>query len=240
MKFKEYGKKGSPVIVMIHGENASAWNYEEQAILLSEHFFVILPEWEKDQNFKTIEESAKEIEDYITEHKYGRIAMLTGTGVGGMIVIQIISENPFLCSDCILESVPLSFMSKSKLISDIQYFLLKLPFAIRFKAYAQRIPYEKYEAYYQDQKLRTYATHRNIEYAKQTFQLPKLYRVQAKTLILVGENENKKAKKAAQILYRSLIDSELETTKTRVSGEFSRNHPQYYVVRLMKLYKSIL
>ena len=240
MKFKEYGKKGSPVIVMVHGEHATAWNFEEQAILLSEHFFVILPEWEQAQTFTSIEESAKEIESYILDHKYGRIAMLTGTGIGGMIVIKIIAENPFLCSDCILESVPISQTSKLKIISDIQYFLTKLPFATRFQAYRHRIPYEKYDAYVRDQKNRTYATYRNIEHEKQTFQLPKLYRVQAKTLILVGENETKQAKKAAQILYRSLIDSELETTKTKVSGEFSRNHPQYYVVRLMKLYKSIL
>lgn len=238
MKFREYGKKGQPIIVMIHGEYATGWNYEEQSLLLSEHFFVIVPEWEKSQDFKSIEQCAQEIEQYLIENKYGRIAILIGTGIGGLITIKILSENPFLCSDCILESVPL--LDHKTIYPKFLFSLTKLPFVIRYNAYRYHIPFEKYGKFRTNQKQRTYETYANILQAKKTFQLPKLYRVQAKTLILVGEHENKRAKQSAQMLYRSLIDSELEYTKTSISGEFSRNTAQYCVVRLMKLYQSIL
>ena len=238
MKFREYGKKGQPIIVMIHGEYATGWNYEEQSLLLSEHFFVVVPEWEQDQDFKSIEQCAQEIEQYLNEKKYGRIAILIGTGIGGLITIKILSENPFLCSDCILESVPL--LNNQMIMPKFLFTMTKIPFIIRYNAYRYRIPFEKYEQFRINQKQRTYETYTNILQSKKTFQLPKLYRVQAKTLILVGNHENKRAQKSAQLLYRSLIDSELEYTKTKISGEFSRNTAQYCVVRLMKLYQSIL
>ena len=238
MKFKEYGKKGQPIIVMIHGEYATGWNYEEQSILLSEHFFVIVPEWEQSQDFVSIEQCVSEIEQYLSAKKYGRIAILIGTGIGGLITVKLLSENPFLCSDCILESVPV--LENKNIVSKCIYSLSKIPCIIRYNAYRYRIPFDKYEQFHRDQKRRTYETYKNIVQAKNTFQMPKLYRVQAKTLVLVGDHESKQAKQSAQLLYRSLIDSELEYTKTKVSGEFSRNTAQYCVVRLMKLYKSIL
>ena len=240
MKFKEYGKKGSPVVVLIHGEYASSWNFEEEALLLSDHFHVILPQWGFDNEFESIHQSSQEVIDYIEKKHYGRISILAGTGMGGQIVLDILAENPFICSDCILESVPVNINKNGTISTSLSYVISKIPFMLRLKACRLHIPGEKYEEFCYDQKREKYETYKKKMQEKNTYQIPKLYRVQAKTLILVGESEKKMYKKSAQALYRKIIDSELETTKTHISGEFSRNHTQYYIVRLLKLYQSIL
>ena len=240
MKFKEYGKKGAPIVVLVHGEYASSWNYEEQAVILSEHFFVILPQWGFGQKFESIHQCAEEIVEYLESHEYGRISVLAGTGMGGQIILDILSENPFLCSDCILESVPLGVATKEAPWASLLYILSKIPLLVHLKACQFHIPGDKYNEFLEDQKKETYTNYQNMMKARSEFKLPSLYRVQAKTLILVGENESKPYRQSAQLLYRSLIDSELELTHTKVPGEFGRSQTQYYVVRLIKLYRSIL
>ena len=237
MKFKTYGKKSNPVVILVHGEHTSTWSYEEHAQILSENFFVVLPQWM--ENFLSIEDSAQRIMDYLKALKPSKIALIVGTEMGGQIVLQLVSANPFICSDCVLESVPLESKQKKYFIFNLLFLFTKLPFVIRMNACRLHIPADKYDDFCETQKNRNYTDYKNMMKAKDEFRLPSLYRVQAQTLILVGEYEGKKARKDAQKLYRAMIDSHLEFTKTKAAGEFSLTQPQYFSVRLMKLYNSI-
>ena len=47
LKYIEYGKENSEVIMMLHGGGLSWWNYRKEAELLCDEYHIILPDSER-------------------------------------------------------------------------------------------------------------------------------------------------------------------------------------------------
>lgn len=110
MEFKEFGDQQNPKLLLIHG-SASTWELNFGSIVeeLSDDFFLILPllnghNPNRKKEFHSIEEEAKDIENYIIEQCNGKIDGAYGISFGGSILIQLLANNNISIGKAILDS----------------------------------------------------------------------------------------------------------------------------------------
>ncbi len=108
MNFHEFGNKGYPHIMLIHGGGNAWWNYLRQARALSDRYHVILPTLdghgeEYTTNYISTEDTADKLMEYIEEKCDGRLFALCGVSLGGQIVMELLSRKPDLTQKAIID-----------------------------------------------------------------------------------------------------------------------------------------
>ena len=129
----EYGKENSDVIMLLHGGGLSWWNYREVAESLQSKYHVILPILDghagSDQDFVSIEDSARKIIEYIDEVHSGSVALIGGASLGGQILLEMLARRSDICRFAIIESALVSPMELTRLLvkpmMDMSYGLIK-------------------------------------------------------------------------------------------------------------------
>lgn len=108
MKFHEFGEKTKPHVMLIHGGGNSWWNYLRQARMLWENYHVILPTLdghgeEYAADYRSTEDSAEKLIQYIDENCDGRLYFLSGVSLGGQIVIEMLSRREDIAVKAVID-----------------------------------------------------------------------------------------------------------------------------------------
>ena len=222
MNYVEYGKENSDVIILLHGGGLSWWNYKEVAERLQTDYHVVLPILDGhagcDKQFTTIENNALDIIEFVNSKLGGSVLMMGGLSLGGQILLEILSQRKDICKYAIVESV------------------LVIPSKLQFKSL--RIKSNLFDEYYKD----TCAIRKSDMIA--FLQENSVYSLkdgigecEATVQIYVGEKEKQSMKKSAKIIHEKLQDSFIQVLPNMYHGEFSINHADDYVRKLLEIVK---
>ena len=98
MKIVEFGQKGAPVAVLLHGGGLSWWNYREAARFLQDKVRVVLPVLDghagSGRRFTTIEDNAREVIEWIDAEAGGCVAVLGGLSLGAQVAVEMLTPPP--------------------------------------------------------------------------------------------------------------------------------------------------
>lgn len=244
MKTVEYGKGNKDVIIFLHGGGLSWWNYREVAELLSDRFHIVIPILNghsgSDHSFVSIEDTSKELIAYVDENFGGHVLLIGGLSLGGQILVEMLSQRRNICQFAIIESaLVLPMKITAALIKPAYhmcYPLIKKRWFAKLQFRALHIKAEHFEDYYRDsanisEKDMVAFLMANFNYCvKDTFA-----DCEAKALVLVGRKEQSIMKKSAQLISECLPTSRLEVLQNYYHGEFSINHAEQYVEKLLAL-----
>lgn len=244
MKIIEYGEENSEVIILLHGGGLSWWNYREEANLLKETYHVVLPvldgHADSDTSFTTIEENAKELVSYIDKNFQGTVLAIGGLSLGGQILVEMLSQRSDICKCAVIESalvIPMGLTST--LIAPtfgMSYGLIKKSWFSKLQFRSLKIRADLFEDYYRDTcKIEKHAMIRFLKSNSSYTIKPGLANTTAKAIILVGGKEQKKMRRSAEILHRTINDSKLQILDHYYHGELSLNHPRDYTELLNSL-----
>ena len=244
MNYVEYGKENSDVIILLHGGGLSWWNYKEAAEILQTDYHVIMPILDghagSDKQFTTIENNASEIIEFINSNFGGSVLMIGGLSLGGQILLEILSQRKNICKYAIVES---ALVIPSKFI----YYMIKPAFGscyglIKYKWFSKlqfkslRIKANLFDEYYKD----TCAILKSdmIAFLQENavyFLKDDVRECEATVQIFVGEKENHAMRKSAKIIHEKLQDSFIQVLPNMYHGEFSMNHADEYVRKLLEI-----
>lgn len=228
MNYVEYGKGNSNVIILLHGGGLSWWNYKEIAEMLQTNYHIIIPILDghagSDKRFTTIENNALEIIEFINDKLDGSVLLIGGLSLGGQILLEILSHRKDICKYAIVESALV-------IPSKFTYFMIKPAFGscyglIKYKWFSKlqfkslRIK-QHMIAFLQENSL--YSLKDGIEESE------------AIVHIFVGEKENHSMKKSAELIHKKLQNSSIQVLPNMYHGEFSINHADDYVRRLLEI-----
>lgn len=244
MKYKEYGLKNKDIIILLHGDGLSWWNYIDEIGLLEDEFHIVIPildgHSDSDTNFISIENNASEIINFINENYNGKVKLIGGLSLGGQVLLEILSRNPNICEYAVIESalvIPMKFTYKMiEPIFNLTYGLTKKSWFSKLQFKNLKIKNSLYDLYYED----TCKISKNnlIAFMKSnsSYELKDtLSRTRARVLILVGSKERSIMKKSAVKIAELIPNSELEILQGYYHGDISINHADDYVERVKRL-----
>jgi pimeloyl-ACP methyl ester carboxylesterase len=226
------------VILLLHGGGLSWWNYREVAEYLQNDYHVVIPildgHADSDRDFTSIEDNAEEIISFIKQNYNGKIFMLAGLSLGGQILLEILSNQPDICSYAIVESALVYPLKTTyKLIEPtykLCYNLIKKRWFSKLQFNSLNIKKDLFEAYYTDtckisktdliamlKSNSDYSLNHNIRNCN------------ANVLVIVGDKERKIMINSAKKIHSYIPESELKILKGYTHGELSINRAEEYV-----------
>ena len=244
MKIIEYGEKNHEVIMLLHGGGLSWWNYRAEAELLGDRYHVVLPildgHADSDADFVSIEENAGRIMAFTDRLYGGSVLLIGGLSLGAQVLAEMLSQRGDICRYAIIESA-------SVLPSRITNTLIGPAFAsgyslIRKKWFARmqfrylRIRDDLFGDYCTDTPKIPKSSMIAFLKANTGYTLdPGIQKSRAQVRIVVGEKEQKKMIRSAELLHEALPGSRLEKKTGLYHGEYSINHPEVYVNDLLEM-----
>ena len=244
MKTIEYGKQNHEVIILLHGGGLSWWNYRAEAELLRDRYHVVLPvldgHADSDEDFVSMEENADRIISLIDSEYGGSVLLIGGLSLGAQILIEILSKRPDICRYAVIESASVipSRITNALIRPTLSfsYRLIRMKWFAKSQFRALRIREDLFEDYYRDtSKIRRGNIIALLE-ASTAYELkPELKKCKARIRIVVGEKEQKSLMRSARLLHGTLEESTLEIKEGLFHGEYSVNHPDWYVSDLIKM-----
>ena len=112
MTFHTYGNEENKTAVFVHGL-LSPWQIWEPVIeKFKQEYFVIVPELDAHTEdevsaFRSVEDEAKTIAEYIRENREGKIDILAGLSMGGRIAATLAGITDIRINDLVLDGAPL-------------------------------------------------------------------------------------------------------------------------------------
>ena len=195
-----------------------------------------------DKQFTTIENNALDIIEFVNSKLGGSVLMMGGLSLGGQILLEILSQRKDICKYAIVESVlviPSKFTySMIKPAFGSCYGLIKYKWFSKLQFKSLRIKSNLFDEYYKD----TCAIRKSDMIA--FLQENSVYSLkdgigecEATVQIYVGEKEKQSMKKSAKIIHEKLQDSFIQVLPNMYHGEFSINHADDYVRKLLEIVK---
>ncbi len=244
MKIVEYGKQNKDIIMLLHGGGLSWWNYRAEVELLGDRYHVVFPildgHADSDNDFISIEENASRIISFIDSEYGGSVLLIGGLSLGAQVLTEMLSQRGDICRYAIIESA-------SVIPSKITNALIRPTFAssyslIQKKWFAKkqfqylRIREDLFEDYYRDTSKISKSNMIAFLKANTEYKLkPGIQNSRAQVRIIVGEKEQKKMIRSAELLHEMLPESRLEIKDGLYHGEYSINHPELYVKELLEM-----
>ena len=244
MNYAEYGKGNSNVIILLHGGGLSWWNYKEIAEMLQTNYHIIIPILDghagSDKRFTTIENNALEIIEFINDKLDGSVLLIGGLSLGGQILLEILSHRKDICKYAIVESALV-------IPSKFTYFMIKPAFGccyglIKYKWFSKlqfkslRIKQHLFDNYYKDTCAITKGDMIAFLQENSLYSLKDgIEESEAIVHIFAGEKENHSMKKSAELIHKKLQNSSIQVLPNMYHGEFSINHADDYVRRLLEI-----
>ena len=238
MVIKEFGEVNKDVIIMLHGGGLSWWNYKDEAELLEDKFHVVLPILDghsgSDKDFTSIEDNANEIIEYIDNKYGGKVKIITGLSLGAQILVEMLSKREDICEDALIESAlvyPMKFTNiLIKPSIKISYGLISKIWFSKIQFKSLKIRDDLFENYYKDTCGITVENMISFMKANSNYRLKEsILQNKANTLVIVGQKEQKIMKKSAELIDKSIRNSQLKVLDNYYHGNLSINNPKKYV-----------
>ena len=244
MNVIEYGKQNTDIIMLLHGGGLSWWNYKAEAELLSDRYHVVLPildgHAESDHGFTSIEDNANRIISYIDSEYGGSVLLIGGLSLGAQVVSEMLSQRKDICRYAIIESAS---VIPSKVTNALvgptfssSYGLIQKKWFAKMQFSYLRIRDDLFEDYYKDTS--KISKDNMIAFLKANTAYEVKASIQdtpATVRVIVGEKEQKKMLRSAELLHKTLPGSRLEIKEGLYHGEYSINQPEIYVKELLEM-----
>ena len=244
MNVIEYGKQNTDIIMLLHGGGLSWWNYRAEAELLSDRYHVVLPildgHAESDHGFTSIEDNANRIISYIDSEYGGSVLLIGGLSLGAQVVSEMLSQRKDICRYAIIESAS---VIPSKVTNALvgptfssSYCLIQKRWFAKMQFSYLRIRDDLFEDYYKDTS--KISKDNMIAFLKANTAYEVKASIQdtpATVRVIVGEKEQKKMIRSAELLHKMLPGSRLEIKDELYHGEYSINQPEVYVKELLEM-----
>lgn len=246
MKFKEFGNKSKPVIIFLHGGGLSWWSLKPQIEALKKDYYIVTPiidghgdDWKK--TFKSIENSAEQLIDYIEDNFNGKVYAICGLSIGAQIVVEVMSKERTITENALIESAlvyPMKMVTKLTIpMYNLSYGLIKKRWFAKLQAKTLYVPDESFESYYLDSSRMSKESLINMTISNGDYSIsPTLLNTQAKALILVGEKELSMMKKSAKLLHDTIKGSTLKVIKKSGHGEISLVQTDKYIDLILQFF----
>lgn len=246
MKYVEYGKKNTDVILLLHGGGLSWWNYREVAEMLQMDYHVILPILDghagSDVDFSSIEDNAVNIINFIDERFYGKVFLIGGLSLGGQILLEMLSKRRDICQYAFLEStlvVPskITYSLMKPMIGSC-YFLVHQKWFSKLQFKFLRIKQEFFEEYFRDtcqitkKNMITFMQENSMYHIKES-----VGDCTAEVYIFVGEKETYMMRESAEIIHDNIKGSILNILPNMHHGEFSITYGNVYANKILEIIK---
>ena len=237
MKYREFGLGQKETILLLHGGGLSWWNYLEAAKLLQTDFHIILPILDghagSDRPFTTIEENASEIISFIDAQFGTSVLMIGGLSLGGLILLEMLSQRRDLCSYALVESASvLPSKLTNKLIAPAfggSYGLIKNRGFAKMQFNALHINPMLFDDYYRDTCQIRKEDMISFMKATTSYSLKDSLRsVSSEVHVYYGSRETGLIKHSAEMIGKKLPGCILHPLTGFYHGEFSLNHADAY------------
>ena len=244
MKTAEYGNGHKDTVVLLHGGGLSWWNYRTEAELLADRYHVVLPvldgHADSDTDFISIETNASRIISLIDSAYNGSVLFIGGLSLGAQILTEMLSLRGDICRYAMIESASVipSRMTNALIGPTVAsgYGLIRKRWFAKTQFRYLRIREDLFEDYARDTSKITKSSMISFLKANTNYELkPGIRNSRAQVRIVVGEKEQKKMIRSAELLHEALPGSSLEKKAGLYHGEFSINHPEQYVKEFMEL-----
>ena len=112
MVFHTYGNKKNKAVVLIHGMLTPYQIWNKTIEEFAESHYVIVPELDghtedETSEFKSVEDEARKIAEYLTKELNGEVYLLAGISMGGRIVSEVAKNTGLRIENLVIDGAPL-------------------------------------------------------------------------------------------------------------------------------------
>lgn len=112
MVFHTYGNKENKAVVLIHGMLTPYQIWNKTIEEFADSLYVIVPELDghtedETSEFKSVEDEARKITDYLTKELNGEVYLLAGISMGGRIVSEVAKNTGLRIENLVIDGAPL-------------------------------------------------------------------------------------------------------------------------------------
>lgn len=226
--YQAYGNSKNPTLCLLPGAGLGAWAYQQVIPLISKNFYIIIPNILS--HFTTMAAATHQLYELITVKFHGHIQTLSGLSIGAQIALNLISSDPTICNNLLLESCaafPQPIYKIIKPLTSLSYPLTRFTQFNRLQAAALHLPPNEYAFYDQGVKNIAKQTLINTLTANTTFDVNRLKPINfnGKTFIVYGTNEKKIIIKSSHYLLKTFPNAEIIPLTNYHHGELTLAHP---------------
>lgn len=233
---EEYGEKGLPTVLFLHGGGVSGWMWEKQVEFLGEFHCLVpdLPGQGKSNRWGSfsIKESVQLVAQLIQKKAQGGKAHIVGHSLGAQILVQLLGDYPHVVESAFIQSALV------RPIRGLNLFLqptIKLTFPLtrkkwfaKLQAKSMHVPEEYFSHYFKDSVTITSEILGDILRENGEFEIPQeIGTSSVPVLILVGEKERGMMLKSAKDLVEALPNAQGYLVKG-VGHSFNFENPQLF------------
>lgn len=244
MKFKEFGDKSLPTVIMLHGGGLSWWSLKEIAYKLIDTYHVVTPiidghGEDGETAFVSIEDSANKLIEYIDGNFDGQVHALYGLSIGAQIVTEVLSKRAVITKYAIIESALIYPIPGTATITaptfKLFFPLINKKWFAKIQSKSLFVSDDMFEQYYEDSKKISKDSLINITVSNGTYSLKDSIRnTTAKVLLVVGSKELGIMKKSASTLNKVIANSEMYIAKNMGHGQISLSETGVFIDLLRK------
>ena len=247
MKFNVSGNSEWETIILLHGGGLSDWSLKRQVDYLSKNYYVVTPiidghGEDGETTFKSIEDSADQLINFIDMHCNGRVFAICGLSLGAQIVLEVLSKRKGIAQQAVIESglaIPIRTMTKiSMLMQKMTYRWIQQKWFAKLQAKTLKISDDLFDKYFEDSQKISKTSLLNITESNGNYQLKRMVKeIEAKVLIIVGAKEIKVMKESAQLIKNTIPHGTLYIAEGMNHGELSLVHTEEYLALIEAFFK---
>ncbi len=239
MKYKEFGDKTRPTIILLHGGGLSWWSLQNITGYLQRDYHVVTPIIDGHGEdgataFISIHDSSVNLIHYIDENYNGKVFALGGLSLGAQIAVEVLSKREDIAQYAIIESAlvcPVKnvtwFMAP---LCRLSYGLISKRWFSKLQARSLCIQKDMFEQYYSDSLNMSKESLIHMIVSNCSYIAPDaLKNTKAKTLIIIGSKEVRKMDQSLRKLMDMIPDSQVCIADGMRHGEFSLVHYMEYL-----------
>ena len=129
MKYKEFGDRTNPTVILLHGEGLSWWSFTDIIPLLETEYHIVTPVIDGHGEdgatpFLSIQDSAQKLVRYIDTNYQGKVLAICGLSLGGQIAAEVLSRRAGIAEYAIIQSasvVPRKYPTRVAMLYGLLY-----------------------------------------------------------------------------------------------------------------------
>lgn len=230
MKYKEFGDKTNPTVILLHGDGLSWWSFKDLISPLKTRYHIVTPVIDGHGEagstyFINIQDSAQKLIKYIDTNYQGKVFAIGGVSLGAQIVVEILSKRADIAKYAILVSasvVPDRSIARLKVLADkLFYGLMRQRWFAKMKAKALCVKKDMFEQYYKDYRNISKESLIRVTMSNDCYVAPDmLKKTKAKTLIIIGSEEIRRMDQSVRKLMHTIPYSQVCIVPGMKHGEF--------------------